>query len=320
MKVSRILACGIFVFAALVNVRGQNTNTNLTTVIGQWDFNSSNLGTATVGAPLQFLGALPVTYITNQTINGRPAGIMQFPAANPQQGILATFAPAANGGGTNLNQYTILMDIMWPSESDFAWRAIFNANTNNQDDAEIFVNPDNQVGIYNDYALNLPALQWHRLVLVYDLTNPTNHVTRYLDGDITNAAPQQLEESGIDSRFSLHGGLLFFSDNDDETATGFVNSIQLRSGAMSPSEIAALGGASSGGLGQGPDPVGEIRITNIQRNGQNIVISLSEPRNAQLQKKVRIDDAAWQPLETASTGTFTVPINEPTSFFRVELR
>src|SRR5687767_12494127 len=226
MRVLRILGCGFFVLAVLVGARAQSTNST-TTVIGQWDFNSANLAAPTTGAPLQFIGGLTGTFETNQ-INGRPAGVMNLPApASDQQTLLATFNHVANGGGTNLNQYTILMDVMWPSESDATWRTIFNTSTNNTDDGEIFVNPDNQLGVFNNYALNLPANDWHRLALVYDLSNPTNHLTRYLDGDITNAAPQLLEESGLDSRFSLRGGLLFFSDNDGETARVFVNSIQL---------------------------------------------------------------------------------------------
>jgi hypothetical protein len=316
MRVLRIVARGISVLAFFVSVHAQSTNTN-TNVLGQWDFNSADLAAATVGAPLQFIGGLQGTFETNQ-INGKEAGVMRFPAAAPQQSILATFTPVANGGGTNLNQYTILMDIMWPNESDGTWRALFNASTNNEDDAEIFINPDNQVGVYNDYALNFPPNEWHRLVLVYDLT--TNSVIRYLDGDVANAAPLLLEETGIDTRFSLHGGLLFFSDNDGETAAGFVNSIQLRAGAMSPSEVAAAGPASSGGIGQAPDPVGDVRITGIVRSGNNVVITVSPGRNVQLQKKVRLDDAAWQPLDTSSSGTFTVPIAEPTAFFRVQLR
>jgi hypothetical protein len=318
MRVLRILGCGFFVLAVLVGARAQSTNST-TTVIGQWDFNSANLAAPTTGAPLQFIGGLTGAFETNQ-INGRPAGVMNLPApADENQKLLATFNHVPNGGGTNLNQYTILMDVMWPSESDATWRTIFNTSTNNGDDGEIFVNPDNQIGIFNNYALNLPANDWHRLALVYDLSNPTNHLTRYLDGNITNAAPQLLEESGLDSRFSLRGGLLFFSDNDGETARVYVNSIQLRSGAMTAEEVAALGGPSSGGLGQGPDPVGETQLS-IVRTGNNVVISLNPPRNAQLQKKVTLNDPVWQPVGQPSSTSFTVPIAEPTSFFRVELR
>ena len=285
MRVLRSLARGIFVFAFVAVAHGQSTNT---TVLGQWDFNSADLTLPTSGAPLRFLDGLQGTSETNQ-INGRPAGVMRLAGPVPrEQALLATFNHLANGGGTNLNQYTIVMDVMWPAESAGTFRAIFNSSTNNQDDAEIFVNPDDQIGVNNNYALSAPVNEWNRLALVYDLANPTNSMTRYVDGN-TNGAPQLLEGGSVDGRFSLRGGsLLLLSDDDEENPTVLVNSVQLRAGAMTPEDVAALGPASSGGIGQGPDPVGEIRISSIQRQGNNVVITLSEARNAQLQKKVRL--------------------------------
>src|SRR5262245_51233697 len=113
MRVLRILARGVFVLSVFISAQAQGTNTSL----GQWDFNTNNLSVATTGIPLQFTGDLQGAFLTNQ-INGLDAGVMRFPAATPQQSILATFNPIANGGGTNLNQYTVLMDIMWPAESE----------------------------------------------------------------------------------------------------------------------------------------------------------------------------------------------------------
>src|SRR5688572_9192941 len=131
MRLLRIFAAGVFVLGLLSSAHGQSTNTNTTTtLLGQWDFNSTNLTQATSGAPLQLVGGLQGAFETVQ-INGRPAGVMNLPGPiSPSQSLLATFNPLANGGGTNLNQYTILMDVMWPPESDNTWRAIFNASTN----------------------------------------------------------------------------------------------------------------------------------------------------------------------------------------------
>ncbi len=318
MRVLRSFAQGVLLSAALLSLNAQSTNTN-TVVIGQWDFNSSNL-TATVGAPLQFVGGIEsATVFSTVQINGRPAQVMRFPAATESQGYLATFPLSANGGGTNLNQYTLLMDIMWPGESDGLWRAIFNSSTNNLDDAEIFVNPDNEIGIFNDYALPMAPNIWHRLVLVYDLSS--NSVVRYLNGVVTNAASQTLEGSGVDSRFSLRGGMLLFADNDLETAAGFVNSIQLRSGTMGLEEIEALGGASSGGLSGGSDPViSDVRIEGISRSGGNVILTVTAGKNVQIQKTVSLATPNWQDVGAPSaSGTFTIPSAENTSFFRARI-
>lgn len=313
MRVLRILAHGIFVLSVFVSAHAQSTN-----VLGQWDFNTNNLSAATTGSPLQFIGDLQGTFLTNQ-INELDAGVMRFPAATPQQSILATFSPVANGGGTNLNQYTVLMDIMWPPESEGLFRSLLNASTNNADDGAMFVNPDNQLGIFNDYAFDLAPNEWHRVVLVYDLT--ASNVVRYVDG--VPSAPLALPDAGVDSRFSLNSAILFFSDNDGETAPGFVNSLQLRAGLMTATQVAALGKASSGGLGApsdpDPEPVGDVTLT-IERSSNNIIIRLSPVRNAQLQKKASLNDPQWQPGETSNSGTFTVPITDPSAFFRIEIK
>ena len=321
MRVLRSFAFGLFVFAYMLTGHAQSTNTNTTTtILGQWDFNSSNLTLPTSGTALQFLGGLQGAFETNQ-INGRPAGVMLLSGPVPgAQAVLAPFNHVANGGGTNLNQYSIIMDVMWRDVSAGTFRALFNSSTNNQDDADIFVNPDDQIGVNNNYALSVPVNEWHRIALVYDLSNPTNSMIRYVDGNTNTAAPQLLEGGNIDGRFSLRGGLLLLSDDDEENPAVYVNSVQLRAGALTPEEVAAMGPASSGGIGQGPDPFGEIRITSIRREGNNVIIQLSEARSAQLQKTVRLDSPSWQPGETSSSGTFTVPIVEPTAFFRVELR
>ena len=316
MRVLRILARGVFVLSVLINAHAQSTN-----VLGQWDFNTNTLTVATVGSPLQFTGDLQGTFVTNQ-INGLNAGVMRFPAATPQQSILATFSPIANGGGTNLNQYTVLMDIMWPAESEGLFRSLLNASTNNADDGAMFVNPDNQLGIFNDYTANLAPSEWFRVVLVYDLTK--SNVVRYVDGVPVPAldTPVTLPDSGVDSRFSLNGAVLFFSDNDGETASGFVNSLQLRAGLMTPAEVAALGKASSGGLGApaDPTPVGDVEL-KISRSGNNVTITLNPVRNAQLQTRATLsNDTPWQPGETSAGGTFTVPATGSSGFFRVEIK
>ena len=316
MRELRILMAGLFAFALLPRGEAQTPATN---ILGQWDFNSADLAAATVGSPLQFVGDIEGAFLTNE-VAGAPAGLMRFPAATREQGFLATFNATPNGGGTNLNVYTILMDVMWPAESDFDWRGLFNASTNNQDDAEIFVSGDNQLGSFNDFVFDIEAETWHRLILVYNLTN--NTVTRYLNGELAPGDPRPLEGGGVDSRYSLNDAVLFFTDNNDEAQPGFVNSLQVRSGEMTAAEAAALRGPSAAGLSEAGTPpiVGDIRIASITRNGNSVVIQMSDTRSVELQRKVRLNDPNWQPVQTSNTGTFTVPILEATGFFRALLK
>jgi hypothetical protein len=86
-------------------------------VTGQWDFNG-NLD-ATVGAALQYFGdTASITAFQDATIGGNPAKVMSFGAATKTQGYLMTHGAGANGGGTKVNQYTLIMDVMFPTASD----------------------------------------------------------------------------------------------------------------------------------------------------------------------------------------------------------
>jgi hypothetical protein len=321
MKPLRFLAQAILLAAALVTMQAQVTNTNTTPIIGQWDFNSANLDAATVGSPLQFIGFTP-TFVERE-LNGRLAGVMSLPTTAPEQRILATFAPTNNGGGTNLNQYTIVMDVMWPAESEGTWRSVFNADTSNANDGEIFVDPDGRIGIFNNYAGQMHPNIWYRLGLVFDLS--TNEMTRYLNGTNvlgTNATVLPLPEGARDGQFSLNGGVLFFSDNDGETAPALVNVIQLRAGAMTAEQMAALGGPGTNGLGEGGAPVGDVAIEGITRNGNSVTITVNnEGRTIQLQTTSNIaNPLSWVNLGAPSTlSTFTVPISGNMTFFRVQV-
>jgi hypothetical protein len=219
------------------------------------------------------------------------------------------------------------MDLMWPAESAGLWRALFNANTNNNDDAELFVDRDNQIGIFNDYSGTMNPDTWYRLVLTFDLA--TNQMVRYLDGVNTqgtntgNISTLPLPEGSVDGQFSLNDAVLFFSDNDGETAPVLVNVIQLRAGIMTKEEVAALGGAASGNLGVGtvepPVPPGDLSIGSIAIQGSNIVIGVNNGgRSIRLQRTTDIANPNWTEAGGPQTSSsFTVANDAPYAFFRV---
>ena len=81
-----------------------------------------------------------------------------------------------------------------------------------------------------------------------------------------------------------------------------------------------MNSSTKSGAPADPEPVGDVMLTIERSINNTMIIRLSPVRNAQLQKKVSLNDAQWQPGETSNSGTFTVPISEPTAFFRVEIR
>ncbi|MFM7803481.1 MAG: Ig-like domain-containing protein, partial [Verrucomicrobiota bacterium] len=213
-----------------------------TVVTGQWDFNG-NLD-ATVGTALQYLGdTASITAFRDATIGGKPAKVMSFGAATKAQGYVMTHGAGANGGGTKLNQYTLIMDVMFPAASDAKWRGLFQTDPSNANDGDLFVNKANGIGISGQYQGKVVADTWHRLAFAFNLNDKS--VSKYIDGVLVN---KQTLGEGFDGRWALGSTALLFTDEDGETAAGMVNSVQIRNGTLSDAEIAALGGATADGI------------------------------------------------------------------------
>lgn len=241
-------------------------------VTGQWDFNSSNL-TATVGTALAYRGTTAATTVfTTTTIGGQTATVMSFPANTPTQGYIMTHGVAANGGGSFVNQYTLIMDVMFPTASSSQWRSLFQTNPSNANDGDLFVSPANGIGISGEYHGTILANTWHRVAFVVDLTLPAQHLRKFIDGTLVGA--QDLSP-GLDGRWALDTTALLFADEDNETRAGFVNSIQIRSDAMLAADVTALGGATAAGIPL-PPPPSAIRITS-PNGGENYQAGTFQP-------------------------------------------
>ena len=98
-------------------------------VSGQWDFEAQNL-VATIGTDLATRPDTEfVTLFESATIDGTSANVMHFdyPANAPARVPLGYILPHGilpNGGGEKANQYTIIMDIMFPSSSTNLFRSL----------------------------------------------------------------------------------------------------------------------------------------------------------------------------------------------------
>ena len=149
------------------------------------------------------------------------------------QGFVMTHGIAPNGGGAYVNQYTLIMDIMYPAASSGTWRSLFQTATANGNDGDLFINDGNGIGISSLYAGAILPDTWHRVAFVFDLTLTSNRLKKYIDGSLVGA--QNLD--GLDGRWSLDPTALLFTDNDGETAAGFVNSIQIHDVALTDTDI-----------------------------------------------------------------------------------
>ncbi len=100
---------------------------------------------ATVGADLEYLGdTAAITTFEAVDLNGLLARVMGFGSNSINQGFWACHGIPPNGGGQFANQYTVIMDVMYPARSSSQWRALLQTDPFNHDatGAEFFVGDD----------------------------------------------------------------------------------------------------------------------------------------------------------------------------------
>lgn len=230
-------------------------------VTGQWDFNQGNLA-ASCGQPLQYFNPTvqsdtsfgTTTSFGISAIAGQSANVMYcVPSAANWGGFIMTHGIAPNGGGAKVNQYTLILDLLYPSASHSAWRSLWQTDISNTSDGEVFFNPQNGLGISGEYpGLKVTPNVWHRVVLSFDLTK--NELGKYIDGtnvytglipDLNPLPPSQhiVQElgQGVDARWSAGPTALLLGDENGEVKPVYLSSVQIRNGRMDDASVTALG-------------------------------------------------------------------------------
>lgn len=148
----------------------------------------------------------------------------------------------ANGGGNEVNEYSLVIDFRVPVISP--WYCFYQTNAGNGNDGELFVSPTGSIGRatngpgYTEYQL-IPG-EWYRLAVTADLGS---HYKIYLDGVL-------VRDGGslpIDADFALYplsgnSYFYFFADNDGEDAPVDIALCSVFEGTLSPQEVEFLGG------------------------------------------------------------------------------
>jgi hypothetical protein len=240
------------------------TGGSSTTVAGQWDFDSGNLA-ATVGTALSYFDPTfdgPSGTAEDKTAFGSassfslpalPGGdalVMRVPGTLDRRiGYVMTHGIAPNGGGTRVNQYTLIMDVFVATSGAGAASLLQTSSTANTDDGDLFWQGSNfgqGGGGYNGRG-TFTAGSWHRVVAAYDMAANPPVVTKYVDGVKQD---DWTANQGLDApRRALQASAILFGDGDqDERREMFVNSIQIRSGKLSDAECFALGTPTAAGI------------------------------------------------------------------------
>jgi hypothetical protein len=148
--------------------------------------------------------------------------------------------PPGTGGGSRVNEWSILMDIMVPQSSMGNWVALYQTNPSNTNDGDFFVknNPAGQIGVAaTGYSTNtISGDTWYRVVVSVD---NGSFYRIYVNGS------QWLEGNvqAIDGRFSLDPTLLIFADEDGEDYPKYCSTLAMWNRPLTGAEIASMGNA-----------------------------------------------------------------------------
>ncbi len=203
------------------------------TIVGQWSFdNPADLLNATVGNDLELVGTQTVVPGPDTNDGAVNIGVGSYYKAN--HGI------PANGGGTMVNEYSVVIDFKIASLGQ--WYTFMQTYYPNTNDGDAFINPSGQIGVaatgYSAYSV-LPN-EWYRLVIAIDLGSSYKY---YLDG-------QLLQDGGVqtvDGRFSVYPAnpaepFLFFADENAEDNPINVAYCAMYNGCLTSTQVTALGG------------------------------------------------------------------------------
>jgi autotransporter-associated beta strand protein/YVTN family beta-propeller protein len=294
-------------------------------VTGQWDFDQGDLR-ATVGSHLEYEGdTAMLTTFPAMNINGQAARVMGFGSNSMQQGYLMRHGAKANAGGHFVNQYTLLMDVMFPGASSGQLRALFQTDPFNHEgnDAEFYVGnstaaPDpNGLGADGQFNGSLVPDTWYRIAFAVDLAAPTGgQLCKYVNGVMVG---EQSLPGGVDGRYALGPTALLFTtgmSGGGFTQPGYVSSLQFVNGWMPPAAIAALGGPGAGKL---PPGNGVIRVTNVAVNASLVNLGWTGPEGLfQVQTAANLGHLDWQTVSNPSSNrSLSIPASGPTDFYRV---
>ncbi len=207
---------------------------------GVWEFDGPDTTAATIGAPLELVGEA-------QEVAGIDAmdGAIQIGQGSY---YVCTHGIAPNGGGSKVNEWTLLIDFSYPqssrSDPPSGYNDLFQTDPTNTDDADWTINSSGAIGIgavgYSSaYGYTTNADTWYRLVVVVD--NGTRHDI-YVDG----TEIFQGNEQGVDGRFSLADTILLFCagyDQDGDDAPINVSTVAMWDTPLTASDILAIGRA-----------------------------------------------------------------------------
>lgn len=181
-------------------------------------------------------------------IEGTNKVVMRVPSYDSSNGLMVFNNSRVEKRGVLDDSYTIIMDVYFPSASLGKWISIYQTNTNNLNDGDLFINPSGAIGINENYHGQITANTWHRIAIVLD--GPNNLIKKYINGVLVGSNTVEPDRWTIwnSSRSGDDQGFLLFADDNGETAELYISALQLRNYVTNDATIAKLGGVKAAGI------------------------------------------------------------------------
>lgn len=220
--------------------------------LGQWDFKNGDLS-ASIGSPMQYVDgpsgntSAGTVFGTADSlgiprINGTNVNVMKFPASDATMGYQMPTPPNPNGGGSLVNTYTIIMDVLFPTNSVGRVRPLVQTDDGIiTPDADLVVDSSGGIGAPpGPFTGNIQPNTWYRI----GFSVTANEIDEYINGVKVGSQ----STGGVDSRFALTPGdfaQLFQNSTTNGASIGYVSSIQIQDVALNAGQMASLGGPSA---------------------------------------------------------------------------
>ena len=213
-------------------------------IIGYWNFNYSLK--ATIGENLEWAWEQgDATFGTTDTfaiagIQGKSANVLKFPDSDEFSdfsGIEVYLGAELDEDNWLFNDYSIIVDILYPETSSTSTRAIVSNAPIEQ--ASVIINGDGKIGGTSFYG-EILANTWYRIAIV--VSHSSNNINYYLDGK--NIGQESIE--GLVDGQGEHslGDFFYLFTTDGLSKGGYISSVQFHNLALPESVVSDLGGTT----------------------------------------------------------------------------
>lgn len=301
-----------------------------------WDFSSGNLSAASGAAVMDYRDGDPGATVFGVTdggitlpdIDGMAASYMYWPTTSVANDGFNVTQYCGNG----LLSYSVAMDVLIPAStfSSTSYTGLFNANTYNTNDADLFLyRPTNSATGLREGSLfvdrdsdngkvwcNANVMQadtWHRVVMTYNENDPAKDVCVYVDGIEVGYGSNTFGNPTL----RLPSVIPFFGDNNGDASNGYVSSLAICDFALNASEVASLGAPTAAGLNAIIDqakpvfPASSSYATAVAASAPLVHLRFDEPAGAAL--GAPIANSGTSTISSAQFGLVGYPTTQPLS-------